>query len=159
MSVTAEIETRSRTNVLTVPIQSVTTRLPKAKDQKTNAVASVKSTNAASASAANSAKVETNLLASATNDPSTGGTNIDDAKKKKAGEPEKPIEVVFLIENGHVKMKPVKRGISDDAYVEITEGLDEGAEVVSGGYKAINRELEDGKAILLGALKVEGESK
>src|SRR6266436_1816239 len=28
MSVTAEIETRSRTNVLTVPIQSVTTRLP-----------------------------------------------------------------------------------------------------------------------------------
>src|SRR4029079_17644776 len=33
MSVTAEIETRSRTNVLAVPIQSVTTRLPK----KTNA--------------------------------------------------------------------------------------------------------------------------
>src|SRR6266404_6322096 len=29
MSVTAEIETRSRTNVLTVPIQSVTTRVPK----------------------------------------------------------------------------------------------------------------------------------
>ena len=29
MSVTAEIETRYRTNVLSVPIQSVTTRLPK----------------------------------------------------------------------------------------------------------------------------------
>src|SRR5260221_11645153 len=29
MSVTSEIETRSRTNVLTVPIQSVTTRVPK----------------------------------------------------------------------------------------------------------------------------------
>src|SRR5882672_6699497 len=36
MSVTAEIETRSRTNVLTVPIQSVTTRLPK---EATNSVA------------------------------------------------------------------------------------------------------------------------
>jgi len=35
MSVTAEIETRYRTNVLTVPIQSVTTRLPKgAVDEK-----------------------------------------------------------------------------------------------------------------------------
>src|SRR5258706_14339315 len=41
MSVTAEIETRSRTNVLAVPIASVTTRLPKDKskkgDGKTNA--------------------------------------------------------------------------------------------------------------------------
>src|SRR5262245_753496 len=34
MSVTSEIETRSRTNVLCVPIQSVTTRLPKGKDGK-----------------------------------------------------------------------------------------------------------------------------
>ena len=34
-------------------------------------------------------------------------------------------------------MFPVKRGISDDAYVEITEGLEAGAEVISGGYKAI----------------------
>src|SRR2546423_10136446 len=39
MSVTSEIETRYRTNVLSVPIQSVTTRLPKepsGKDVKTN---------------------------------------------------------------------------------------------------------------------------
>ena len=41
----------------------------------------------------------------------------------------------------------MKRGISDDAYVEITEGLREDQEVVSGGYKAINRELEDEKKI------------
>ena len=34
MSVTAEIETRYRTNVLTAPIQSVTTRLPKKGDDK-----------------------------------------------------------------------------------------------------------------------------
>jgi HlyD family secretion protein len=31
--------------------------------------------------------------------------------------------------------------------VEITEGLTEGQEAVSGTYKAINRELEDGKRI------------
>ena len=39
MSVTADIETRYRTNVLTVPIQSVTTRLPKDKSGGTNAAA------------------------------------------------------------------------------------------------------------------------
>ena len=36
MSCSAEIETRYRTNVLTVPIASVTTRLPKEKEKKAN---------------------------------------------------------------------------------------------------------------------------
>ena len=64
----------------------------------------------------------------------------------------KPIEVVFLVEGDHVKMTPVKRGISDDAYVEITDGLKEEQEVVSGGYKAINRELEEAKKVKKGAV-------
>ena len=45
-------------------------------------------------------------------------------------------------------MVPVKRGLSDDNYVEIVEGLKDGQEVVSGGYKAINRDLADGTKIL-----------
>ena len=49
-------------------------------------------------------------------------------------------------------MVPVKRGIGDDAYVEIVEGLSEGQEVISGGYKAISRELEEGKKIKKGAV-------
>jgi HlyD family secretion protein len=117
MSVTANIETRYRTNVLTVPIQSVTTRLP------------------------------TNSPAGATN--AAGTTNSSAAKK--ADEPPKPIEVVFIVEGDHVKQVPVKRGISDDNYVEITEGLKEGQEVFSGGYKAINRDLEDGKKVVVNA--------
>ena len=40
-----------------------------------------------------------------------------------------------------------KIGISDSDYWEITDGLKEGQEIVSGGYKAVNRELEDGKKI------------
>ena len=36
MSVTAEIETRSRKGVLAVPIQSVTTRLPGGRDARRN---------------------------------------------------------------------------------------------------------------------------
>ncbi|HWP82101.1 MAG TPA: efflux RND transporter periplasmic adaptor subunit [Bacteroidota bacterium] len=68
-----------------------------------------------------------------------------DAKKKKAEEEVQ--EVVFVVVEGKVKAVPVKRGIADDSYVEITTGLDEGVEVVSGPFKAINRELEDGTKV------------
>ncbi len=123
MSVTAEIETRYRTNVLAIPIQSVTTRVPKKPQEKTKGGAFIAKANATSPP------------------PVTG---------KEPDKKEKPIEVVFTLEGDHVKMVPVKRGISDDTYVEITDGLAEGTEVISGGYKAINRELEDGKRVKVG---------
>jgi HlyD family secretion protein len=122
MSVTAEIETRYQTNVVSVPIQSVTARLPK----KTN-MAPVQSSS---------------LVSSARASNATAG--------KENEQKEKPVEVVFVLEGNHVRAVPVKRGISDDAFIEITEGLAEGAEVVSGGYKAISRELEDGKQVKVG---------
>jgi HlyD family secretion protein len=135
MSVTAEIQTRSRTNVLTVPIQSVTTRLPKppAKPGPTD-----KSTPA-----------ETNAQPNgATNNSLTNTqSSADAAPKRKPNEPPKPVEVVFLVENDRAKMVPVERGISDESYTEIVKGVEEGQEVISGGYKAISRDLEDGKQI------------
>jgi HlyD family secretion protein len=144
MSVTANIETRYRTNVVTVPIQSVTTRLPSAGTNAagTNRVVQLAAndpppTNAAkAATATNAAKA-----AAATNSADTN------AAPKKPDELPKPIEVVFVIDGDHVKMVPVKRGISDDNYTEIIEGLHEGQEVVSGGYKAINRDLADAAKI------------
>src|SRR6185437_11193973 len=129
MSVTAEIETRSRTNVLAVPIASVTARLP-----KTNSVAA--STNS----------VATNAMAATTN--SLSETNVVKADKKKEGP--KQVDVVFVVEGDHVKMVPVKIGISDDNYWEVTDGLQDGQEVVSGGYHAISHDLEDGKKIVKG---------
>ncbi|MBI4548110.1 MAG: efflux RND transporter periplasmic adaptor subunit [Ignavibacteriae bacterium] len=60
---------------------------------------------------------------------------------------DKPKEVVFIADNNSAKMVEVKRGISDDSHTEITSGIEEGKEVVSGSYKAINRELEDGVKI------------
>jgi HlyD family secretion protein len=141
MSVTAEIETRTRTNVFTVPIQSVTTRLPKEPktgDGNTHATVQAQTATNAPANPQASAALSNSTPASSTNRSSSG---------KKANEPPKPIEVVFVVTNNVVNMTPVKRGISDDAYVEILEGLSENQEVVSGGYKAINRELEDGKKI------------
>jgi len=115
MSVTSEIETRYRTNVLCVPIQSVTTRVPKKDKEKKD----------------DKAKEE----------------KAPTIEAKRKSETKKPAEIIFVLGSEFVKMKPVKRGISDDSYVEIIEGVEEGQEVVSGSYKAINRELEDGRKI------------
>ena len=127
MSVTAEISTRFRTNVLTVPIASVTTRLPQDKDK-------------------DKAKKDTKVAAvdpvpdKGTNVCATNAVAKADAKPKG---PAKPIEVVFLMEGERAKMVPVKIGISDDNYWEITQGLTEGQEVISGGYRAISRDLDE----------------
>lgn len=56
-------------------------------------------------------------------------------------------EIVFLVVDGKAKLTPVKTGISDDNYIEITSGLSGDEEVVSGSYRAISRELEDGKLV------------
>lgn len=66
---------------------------------------------------------------------------------------DKPVECVFIVENGKAKMVPVKRGINDEGFAEIQTGLTENVEVVSGSYKAINRDLEDGSVV-----KVENNS-
>ena len=66
-----------------------------------------------------------------------------DKKEKKKG----PKEVVFVVEEGKVKMVEVTAGISDDNYLEIKEGLEGGEDVVSGSYKAISRELEEGSKV------------
>lgn len=116
MSQTATIETETKSNVLAVPIQSVTTRSAnKDKDKEK------KEGSQPDELAANDAKI-----------------------KQKT---EKPREVVFIVDNNGAKMIEVKRGISDDSYTEIVSGIDAGKEVVSGSYKAINRELEDGAKV------------
>jgi HlyD family secretion protein len=117
MSMTADIETETKQNVLAVPIQSVTTRAPK------------KEPGEGPGEGEGSAQL-------VSNNPSK---QKEPAMKAK--------EIVFLVEDGTAKATPVKRGISDGNHVEIIEGLAEGTEVVSGSYKAINRELEDGMKV------------
>lgn len=120
MSVTAEIETRSRKDVLAVPIQSVTTRLPigpaKPGGEK----------------------------------PPAAGAPATPPPAGKAAEPVKPAEVVFALDGDHVKKVPVKTGISDSDFFEIVSGLTEGQQIISGGYKAVSKDLEDGKKVKVG---------
>jgi HlyD family secretion protein len=142
MSVTAEIETRSRTNVMAVPIASVTARLPNDKKPAKDLA-------------------KTNSPAAGTNTSVTSSSTATNAVKtdKKSKEGPKQIDVVFVVEGDHVKMIPVKIGISDDNYWEVTDGLQEGQEVVSGGYHAISHDLEDGKKITKGPAPMGGEKK
>ena len=132
MSVSAEVETRARANVLAVPIASVTTRVIK---PKTGVGSNKPATNSVATNATASAASETNSLKSG----------------KKADEKIKPVDVVFVVEADHVKTVPVKIGISDDDYWEITDGLKEGEEIVTGNYSAISRGLDDGKKISKGS--------
>lgn len=133
MSVSTEIESRYVTNALTVPYAAVTTRMPKL-DFGTNA---------------NSATTKPN------SSPATNAVAVD----KKSKDAPKQIEVIFAVEGDHVKTVPVKIGISDGNHWEITEGLTEGQEFVSGSYKAVNKELEDGKKITKGGDKFTPEKK
>lgn len=118
MTVTAEIETRSVTNVLAVPIQSVTTRVTD-EDKKR--------------------QEEAHKQAALTKDP--------ESRQKKEEAAMKVPEIVFLVQGDHVKKQKVTTGISDDTHIAILDGLKGGEEVVVGGYKAISRELDDDKKI------------
>ncbi len=116
MSMTGDIETETRQNVLAVPIQSVTARAPKVEMKEGSG-------------------------------DGQSGTFVTANASAKSRADNKPKEIVFLVDNGQAKAMPVKRGISDGSFIEIIDGVTEGQEVVSGSYKAINRELEDGAKV------------
>lgn len=141
MSVTAEIETEYRTNALTVPLASVTTR-PMKPELKVDPVKNGETNAVVSAASGTNAVAGTNTLASAS----------------KAKESSKPTDVVFVVEGDHVKTLPVKIGICDDNYWEITDGLTNGEEIVSGGYRAVGRDLQDGSKIRVGPAGMDTEA-
>ena len=111
MSCNSDIETETIKNVITVPIQSVTTRgnemmKKEGNDEENNPV-----------------------------------------PPKKENGINKPKEIVFIVKDGKAKTVEVETGISDDNYIYIKSGLSGGEQVVSGSYKAISRELNDGSTV------------
>jgi HlyD family secretion protein len=116
MSCTAYIEVAKRENVLAVPIQSVTVREEGFGEFGKEGFEG------------EDEDVPENL----------SRESEDKLKKRK-----KPQEIVFILDNSYAKKKDIKTGISDDFYIEITEGLQESTEIIKGPFKAINTELED----------------
>lgn len=123
MSATVEIMTRKTANVITVPIQAVTTRDTIQKEHKGRKSEKKKVDSDNAQQSQGSPSVNTSML------------NV------------KPLEVVFVIENGVAKMKVVKTGIQDSQHIEIISGLKEGETVISGPYSAVSKSLKDGTKV------------
>jgi HlyD family secretion protein len=120
MNASADIKTKRVDNVLTVPINSVTTRV--IGSDKT--IADKKKEEEKKQSAEGK-----------TDEPVT----VDSDELE---------ELVFVVQkDGKVKRVKVKTAIQDINYIEIKEGLKEGDEVVTGPFNAISKTLKDGATV------------
>lgn len=57
------------------------------------------------------------------------------------------VQLVYVVENGKAVAREVKVGIQNEDRIEILDGLKDGENVVSGSYRAITRDLNDGDAV------------
>jgi HlyD family secretion protein len=59
---------------------------------------------------------------------------------------EEEIKVVFVLENGKARQRPVEAGLSDETHVELLTGVKEGEQVITGPYRTL-RDLRDGATV------------
>lgn len=150
MTATADIETATVENVIAVPLQSVTVRNSRDIDRmlKRNDKPSEDTSDNTTVAAAENDTDQTDAT-----DTTTAETNDSDHGKgtttrRGEGSEEQLLErLVFVAKDGVARIRVVKTGISDNAWMEIIEGVEEGETVISGSYSAISRQLEEGKAI------------
>ena len=115
MSASADIQTKTKNNVIAVPINAVTTR-----EKGTDNVAND-----------NDQKTEAGMQET---QKSSLSSDLD--------------EIVFVVQkDGTVKKMTVKTDIQDINYIEVTEGIAEGAEVISAPYNVISKTLKDGMKV------------
>jgi len=125
MSATADIQTDRRSGIFTIPIQAVSTRLDTA-GTKTLPTAEKETTGQIG---------------------SDGSTSSETVSTPSQPSNDEPIVVVFVISEGKASLIPVKTGIQDNTYIEITEGLDEDDEIVVAPYSAISRQLKSNMSV------------
>ena len=119
MSATADIQTNRKAGIYSIPIQAVTSRLD------TTGKATVK---------------EDMQIGQVSSDGSVSSVSVPEEEQTGTDE---PMIVVFVVSEGKAWMKPVKTGIQDNNYIEITEGLDPDADVIVAPYSAISRQLKN----------------
>ncbi len=78
------------------------------------------------------------------------GQKRKDAEAKYKADKDGFVEVVFCIENGKAIAKQVKTGIQSDDLIEIVDGVKLGDEIVTGSYRAISKDLENGAGVTIG---------
>ncbi len=128
MSGTVDIFTSTVAEVVAIPIQAVTVR-----DFRI-----INRTRARRAATANSESDST--AAADSNDSEIGSVSSSDEEYLR--------RMVFVVDDEmKVVATAVETGISDDQYIEIKAGLEEGQRVVNGPYSAVSRELSDGDLV------------
>jgi HlyD family secretion protein len=125
MSATVEIQTKRVVDVVTVPIQAVTTRLD------TSAEATGEET-----------KLGTDMDED-DGDNSGSDVVVQDKNVKEEIKTDEPIMCVFVYRDGKSVLVPVKSGIQDNMFIEIQSGLKEGDEVISAPFGTIRTLLRN----------------
>jgi len=77
------------------------------------------------------------------------GEKQADAEKRYKPDRDGFVEIVFAIDGGKAVARQVETGIQSDDLIEIRSGLEEGQEIVSGSYRAISKDLENGAAVTI----------
>jgi HlyD family secretion protein len=57
------------------------------------------------------------------------------------------VEIVFCVERGKAIARQVKTGIQSEDLIQILDGIKEGDEIVTGSYRAISKDLENGAVV------------
>ena len=76
------------------------------------------------------------------------GEEIADAEKRFTADDDGFVEIIFCVEaDGSVVARQVKTGIQSDQMIEIVSGIDADEEVVTGSYRAISTDLQNGAQV------------
>jgi len=81
------------------------------------------------------------------------GEKRKDAEARFHADKDGFVEIVFVIEKGKAVAKQVTTGIQSDELIEIVDGLREGDEVVTGSYRAISKDLDNGAEVTINNTK------
>jgi len=129
MTASVDIRTEVKKNALAVPVQAVVLR------SDTAAVAQGKRPSRRPKSKESNSETE-----------ETEGEEdaaASDTPKAESSD----FEVVFVMEGERARLKVVKTGIQNERYIEILDGLDEGASVITGPYATVNKLLKNGETV------------
>lgn len=73
----------------------------------------------------------------------------EDESEDKESKEDSRVRVVFLKDGDKARLVQVETGIADMDDIEITSGVKEGDEIITGSYRALSRELKDDSDIYL----------
>jgi HlyD family secretion protein len=121
MSASVDIRTAIEQDVITVPIEAVTTR----KDTTGSRLDSYRTTS----------------------DKPAAEKSAEEKQREKKAQLEELRQYVFVYSAGEVRIREVKAGIQDTEVMHIIEGIKDGEEVVVAPYGAITKDLKSGDKV------------